>query len=213
MSPARAGLGIPTFDYHSAHKPPVADAPAADRVDWNGSVALVHDIVTAPTDRPLPAEYDTCDAIVTDLPWANGFGEFNRRAGVKDGRTYRDFLAALARVITTRDTPIYLVTGQHAFKQLPDCLPEPAFSAPVRLNEYQSVVIAYRAPVPTRRWTIAQDVLLDVAASNRRIGDFCCGYGRTARIALGHGRTFVASDNNPYCIGYVAEHLPEWTRR
>jgi hypothetical protein len=37
---ARTGLGIPTFDYHSAHKPPVADVPAADRVDWNGSVAF-----------------------------------------------------------------------------------------------------------------------------------------------------------------------------
>lgn len=213
MSPARTGLGIPSFDYHSAHKPPVTAAPATDRVAWNGSVAFVHDIVTAPEDQPLPRDYDTCDALVADLPWANGFDTFNDRAGVADGRTYRDFLRALARVITTRDTPIYLVTGMHAMKRLPGALPEPAFSAPIRLNEYDSVVIAYRAPVPTRRWTIAQDLLLDLAQSNRRIGDFCCGYGRTARIALAARRTFVASDVNPQCIGYIAEHLPEWGKR
>lgn len=208
----RALTGIPTFDYHSAHKP-AAEAPAADRVTLGGSVAFVHDIVTAPTYRPLPAEYDTCDVLVADLPWKQGFDTFNRRADIADGRTYRDFLAALGRVITTRDTPIYLVTGAHAFKQLPGNLPEPAFNASIRLNEHPSVVIAYRAPMPTRKWTIAQDLLLDLAKSNRRLGDFCCGYGRTARIALAHDRTCTASDVNPHCIGYIAEHLPAWAKR
>jgi hypothetical protein len=205
--------GIPTFDYHSAHKPAVTDAPATDRIELAGSVAFVHDIITAPATRPLPAEYDNCGAIVTDLPWRNGFDTFNQRAGITDGRTYRDFIAALARVIATRDIPIYLVTGTHALKQLPGNLPEPAFSGPIRLNEHPSIVIAYHAPAPKRRWVVAQDLLGEVITDHARIGDFCCGYGRTARIAANRGKTFVASDVNPQCIGYIAAHLPEWGKR
>jgi hypothetical protein len=196
-----SGLGIPSYDYHSAHKP-TADAPPRRRWTDGSSIAFVHDILR----KPLPADYDTCDVLYADPPWQVGFGTFNERAGVDDERTYRDFTTALSRLIDGESRPIYLVTGRHALKALPD----PAQVLPTRLNEDASVIVAYNVKRTRRSFGEARELLHALAVEHERVGDFCCGYGSAPRAFRRQGKTFVASDLNPSCIGYIAGHAASW---
>lgn len=196
-------MNIPRYDYHGAHKPTV-DAP--HRMDWadGSSLAFVHDLIM----RPLPSAYSTCDVLYTDLPWQKGFNVFNKRAGINDGRTYHQFMAAVSSIITSNPAPrpIYLVTGRHALS----LLPEPTQVLDTRLNEDAAVIIAYNIPELHRKFGEARELLYSLATRYERVGDFCCGYGSAARAFRRQGKTFVASDVNPSCIGYIATHAEDW---
>lgn len=192
---------IPRYDYHGAHKPTV-DAPRRMRWSDGSSLAFVHDLISG----PLPRVYGTCDVLYTDLPWQNGFGIFNERAGIDDGRTYREFMAAVSGVVTGAPQPVYLVTGRHALK----LLPEPAQVLVTRLNEDASVIVTYNVQEMHKKFGEARELLRSLAAQHERVGDFCCGYGSAARAFRRQGKTFVASDVNPQCIGYIATHAEDW---
>jgi hypothetical protein len=192
---------VPRYDYHGAHKPTV-DAPRCTHWCDRSSSAFVHDLIGG----SLPHAYGTCDVLYTDLPWQKGFDTFNKRAGIDDGRTYREFMAAVSGVITGTTQPAYLVTGRHALS----LLPEPAQVLATRLNEDASVIIAYNVPKTHKTFGEARELLRSLATQYERVGDFCCGYGSAARAFRRQGKTFVASDVNPYCIGYIATHAKDW---
>lgn len=193
----------PRYDYHGAHKRTV-DAPP--RLDWSdgSSLAFVHDLIAG----PLPHAYGTCDVLYTDLPWRKGFDIFNKRACIDDGRTYPEFMAAVSSIIASvpSSRPIYLVTGRHALS----LLPEPAQVLDTRLNEDVSVIVAYNIHEAHRRFGDSRELLFSLATQYERVGDFCCGYGSAARAFRRQGKTFVASDVNPSCIGYIADHVEDW---
>ena len=201
--PKRSFSSIPRYDYHGAHKPAV-DAPS--RTDWSdgSSLAFVHDLI----DGPLPHAYDTCDVLYTDLPWQKGFDIFNKRAGIDDGRTYGKFMAAISGIIASGPSsrPIYLVTGRHALSLLPDA----AQVLDTRLNEDAAVIVAYNMQDALESFGEARELLFSLATQHDRVGDFCCGYGSAARAFRRQGKTFVASDVNPSCIGYIADHAGNW---
>lgn len=192
---------VPRYDYHGAHRPPV---DALGRLRWSdgSSLAFVHDLIGG----SLPRSYDDCDVFYTDLPWQKGFGVFNERAGIDDGRTYREFMAAVSGVITGVSQPVYLVTGRHALS----LLPEPAQVLATRLNEDAAVIVAYNVHKIHRTFGEARELLRSLAAHHERVGDFCCGYGSAARAFRRQGKTFVASDVNSRCVGYVAAHAKDW---
>lgn len=196
---------VPRYDYHGVHKPTV-DAPRRQRWSGGSSLAFVHDLIGG----SLPPAYDGCDVFYTDLPWQKGFGVFNERAGIDDGRTYRGFMAAVSGIIAGISQPVYLVTGRHAFS----LLPEPARVLDTRLNEDAAVIVAYNVVLPARkRFGEARELLWSLAAQHERVGDFCCGYGSAARAFRRQGKTFVVSDVNPRCIGYIAAHVKDWEPR
>ena len=194
---------VPSYDYHGAHRLTV-DAPRRKRWSDGSSLAFVHDLIGG----SLPRAYGDCDVLYTDLPWQKGFGTFNERAGIDDGRTYREFMAAVSGVIasTPSSRPVYLVTGRHALS----LLPEPAQVLKTRLNEDASVVAAYNVHESHKTFGEARELLRSLAAQYERVGDFCCGYGSAARAFRRQGKTFVASDVNPHCIGYIATHVKDW---
>lgn len=196
---------IPTVDYHGAHKPPVK-APPMDRWEGAGCLAFTHDLMTAPT---LPAEFVICDVLVTDLPWQKGYETFNDRAGVDDGRTYASFMDRVAEIVESTAVPLYLITGRHALPKLP----KPDALLPMRLNEDDAVAISYRPGDETNSsYGVAPEFLHALAQRYDVAGDFCAGYGRTARFFLRSGKQAVMSDFNPSCIGYIAEHAPTWAK-
>lgn len=195
---------VPESVYHTSLKPPLTGIEPCTR--WKESesfAAFVWDIMAG----PLPPRYSKCDVLYADLPWQDGFDEFNRRAGVNGGRTYRGFMAAVSAVVEAqRYRPVYLVTGRHALKYLPD--PDQTFS--LRLDETPSLAIAYNVKHVGRSFGVADELLRYLARQHERVGDFCCGYGRSGRIFRRAGRAFTLSDVNAECIGYIAAHAAEW---
>ena len=191
-------LGIPSWPYHSGHKPPVKSTKAR-RVEANGSVAFTHDIT-----RGLPDEYFDCDVIYSELPWRNGMATYNKRAG--KSTAYADFLKAMVAVVEEGRRTVY-VTGAHALPSLPDA----DLIAYPRLNEWEAVALFYNFAPRSASWDTATEIILDLAKKYRRVGDPCCGYGRTLRLFAAAGRTFVGSDYNAQCIGYIGQHIEEWT--
>jgi hypothetical protein len=190
--------------YHSGLRDPV-NSPLLNQARHPQGVAFVHDLLTAPA---LPAEFAECDVLYADLPWRNGFSEFNRRAGVNDDRTYSEFLKTVARLLEDERRPVFLLTGKHALRQLPP----PDFTRAVRMFQFSALAVVYNA-TPTHRslrWTTATALLDQLGGLHRSVGDFCCGYGSSVRAFAEAGRRFVASDFNPRCVGYIAEHVQEW---
>lgn len=180
-------LGI---DYH---------VPVLQRFELASSVAFRHDICTG-----LPAEYETCDLLYADLPWARGIQTFNARAEGHQG--YDQFLAATSELVTGARVPVVLITGRHALPRLP----RPSWVAPTRLNRHEAIAIMYRlyprgGGVPRS----ASDLVASLASEFGRVGDFCCGYGRTLRAFHAAGKSFVGSDYNGRCIGRIAQLFGE----
>lgn len=192
--------------YHSAHLSPVHDVAPVDHWEGeDGSVAFVHDLLWAET---LPDEYDRCDVLYADLPWRSGFQAFNDRAGIHDGRTYRDFMAHVRKIIGVANRPTVLVSGKHALRYLPT----PAQTLPVRMTGTgQAALAIFYHLVTADNWVVNGRVLHVLARTYECVGDFCCGYGNAPRAFARQGKPWVASDVNPSCIGYIAEHAPTWT--
>lgn len=197
---------IPTVDYHGAHRAPV-ETLAVQRWEGSGVTTFVHDLMLSPA---LPREFDRCDVLVTDLPWQVGYETFNQRAGVDDDRTYAQFMAHVSAIVEATTVPLYLITGRHALSKLP----EPDAVLPMRLNEDDAVAVGYRpGGEADGKYGVAPEFLHALAQRYDVAGDFCCGYGRTARFFLRSGKQAVVSDFNGSCVGYVAGHAPSWTSR
>lgn len=194
---------IPTSDYHGAHKPTALSRPL-DRWESERCVAFMHDLMSAPT---LPPEFADVDVLFAEPPWQKGFGTFNERAAVDDGRTYAAFISRLGEIIESATAPTYVVTGRHALPRFPT----PDAQLPMMLYQDQAVVAAYRTG--TEAETNYESVPEFIAALAQRygsVGDFCAGYGRTGRFFLRAGGRAVLTDYNPLCIGYIADHAPDW---
>jgi hypothetical protein len=190
-----------TGHYHSAHAANHAPASAAPVDAWrgaDGSTALQFDV----TAGPLPPQYDACDVFYADLPWARGQAIFNARAGVV--ATHSELLDAVAAIVTG-DAPAYLVLGRQDLRRLP-C---PRATLPVRLNRYAAVAAAWVPASDAERFATARpatdiELIRCLADWHDCVGDFFCGYGRTARIFAEAGKQFVVSDYNARCVGYIA---------
>jgi len=199
---------IPRVDYHTAHKPPLKGQRPADRFDSTGMhkgriAAFVHDIATG----TLPADYLRCDVLVTDLPWRNGFDEFNRRAGADDGRSYPEFMRAVSAIVSAATVPTWLITGKHALSYLP----KPDITLPMMLNQDEALAIGYRpGPEAFGNYGDSREFLHALTETYDCAGDFCCGYGRTGRFFLRAGKRAVLSDINAQCVGYVSERATGW---
>lgn len=195
---------LPQHAYHSQLAPPVASRPA-DRYALGDSVAFRYDLTDVLSNKygELPEEYRGCDILYSELPWRNGMDAFNERAGMSV--TYADFMAAVSRVVlTTPDIPVILVTGRHALSRLP----EPSQVLTTSLNADPAVALLYNTR--TKPVNTATELITRIADRFDRVGDFCCGYGRTLRIFHRVGGTFVGSDYNASCIGYIADHAEGW---
>lgn len=190
--------------YHSVHLDP---EPAEPRNWWTDgtSIAFVRDV----TRGPLPEEYATCDLLYADLPWRSGYSRYVARAGTNT-LTWPGFMAGVFGLIESWTKPAVLVTGAHARSYLPAATQELPVRMPVS-GRQKAVAYVYSAGF-TPEWDGTDQLLDYLAARFGRVGDFCAGYGWAPRAFTRAGGLFVASDINPRCIGYIADHAPEWRR-
>jgi hypothetical protein len=185
--------------YHSALAGARQRWPAVSRFECAHGVAFQHDIALG-----LPAEMQTADVWYADLPWQQGWHKFAAFAGVDQRTRYQDAMRAVGSAARAAGVPVVMVTGKHAVDLL-----QPLATASVVLNGGDAVACLWRLE-PWRRKRDTVEVLESLAAQHRRVGDFCCGYGRAGRIFAARGRQFVLSDLNAECIGYIAAHAAQW---
>lgn len=180
--------------YHTALAPEPFRLAPLDSATFEDGVAIRHDLF----DRFLPTEFLNCRAIYSELPWRKGFDVFERRAGF-DGRSYNDFLDVVRSSVEFLGVPTVIITGAHAVKRL-----DPDSVAPISLNGERMLALGWNIKVIEKgdcgEWA-------KFLCRTGVIGDFCCGYGRTARIARDNGARFVVSDYNGSCIRYIAESM------
>lgn len=201
--------------YHSALNKPIEAAPV-NRAIFKDGLAFAHDIRNG-----LPSEYDICDVFYTDLPWRDGFAIFEARAGAVKASQQADVRSVSANCALVAPRPDYaaflhdirkillhgtpkptvLVTGRQSMPYLP----MPGHIYPTKLNGADAVALSYSCRLAHTQ--TATDILEELAQRFNVVGDFCCGYGRTANIFRNAGKRFVVSDFNPSCIGYIAREF------
>lgn len=188
-------------DYHSALTSPLPGLAPLDRWERQGiGRVFVHDIM-----RGLPDQYDAADVLYADLPWGHGFASFYERAGHNDPPVrYEEWLYQLNRTIVASHRPAVLIHGRNAMRYLGGWA-----SIGTKLNGAPAIATIYGRPGPLMGDS-TQGIVEQLAERFECIGDFCCGYGRALRQFKEAGRTFVGSDINPECIGYVATHAEGW---
>lgn len=179
----------------------MTDVSPCDRFEMNGSVALVHDLAAS----GLAPEYSDCDAIYTEMAWPAGYDKFVTRSG-SAAAGWQDYLDEII-VLSREKRPFVLTCGSLVTRRM----------SPWAQSEHEITLGGQRARVMAFNTTLGpcatqEDALEQLADRFERIGDPCCGYGLTGRIALLHGKRFVMSDINPKCIGYIAAHASEWER-
>jgi hypothetical protein len=176
------------------------DVPGVDRFELEDSVAFVHDIFDA---ELLPAEYAACDVLYLEPPWRDGFGLYERRTG-NDGRNWNDLMRRAGELIVNSSLPAVVTISRWT------PMPEPDYRLDGRQNELPCSFWIY-GDVGSALPVQDVDLVAVLARDFERVGDFFCGYGRSARIFAQHGKRFTVSDYNARCIGYIAREAASWT--
>lgn len=165
----------------------------------DGSVAFFYD-VTKPNLRINL--FKDCDVFYTDLAWKHGLYRFNEMAGVNVG--YKEYLFGVSNIIVKQSKPMFIVAGKTEGKHLPT----PTATFPIVLNGGNAVVYVYNYSKGVCEKDTIQ-LLKRLAKEFNKVGDFCCGYGRSGRIFTDNGKKFVMSDYNKKCIGYIKDYYSE----
>lgn len=189
--------------YHSGLSGPVKGLKRVGFFSIHDSVAFAWDVL----EGRLPKMYSECDVFYSDLAWKAGFERFNERAGVKDQRSFAQYMEAVSKIIMGTRAASVIVTGKHAERYLPNHCQ----ALHSTLNGLPCMVYVYNTKINCKDETTI-DILKYMASRYKRVGDFCCGYGRSGRIFARHGKSFVMSDFNPECIGYIAQNAERWFR-
>lgn len=181
--------------YHTALAPEPFKLPSLDRVEFRDGVAIRHDLFSG----SLPDEFQECDVLYAELPWRKGFTEFERRVDPNLERDYHAFLDRVRSTIEVAGKPAVIITGRHAVKRL-----APQWSGVANLNGEDMLAISWNCgPISGS----TPEILDMLAMKYDCLGDFCCGYGSTAKAARKNGKRFVISDFNGSCIRYIANEM------
>lgn len=184
--------------YHTALS--ADDVSCQRRSHWRGDegVAFVHD-----AGKGLPQPFRDVGVVYGEPPWADGYDEFNRRAGRALAPPYQEWLFGVAKGLIENDRPFVAVGGRWMLRCLP-C----EWVTPIGLNGSTACLIG--AGLPEIRAKTTAEVCEVLADRFTSIGDWCAGYGNALRPFVRRGKPFVASDINAKCIGYIAQHAPTW---
>jgi hypothetical protein len=173
-------------------------APALPAFKAYGNVALTHDMTLG-----FPSAMERCDVLYAEPPWPVGYNEFAERAPVSGG--FEDFMAAMGHGLLSADKPAVIIGGKLYRKHLPEATRE----VPCRLDGANVDAVAYvygdvECPSLDATNPHTAFIIADLAQHYQCVGDFCCGFGKTAHAFADAGKNFVVSDSNPECIGYIA---------
>lgn len=191
--------------YHTALSDNVTKAEPIVWWHQDGNLAFVHDFRDG-----LPLEFEQADFIYGEPPWKDGYDEFNRRSGAIDPLPFEQLMYRLNVALAHTKKPWILLVGAASSR----CIGS-EWMRRVSLNGSVAAIIGANGPPPPEEVFDAQEVIQWVTGNPdvHIVADLCAGYGTTCRIAKSNGVRFIAADNNPDCIGHIAENYPQWTSR
>ncbi len=185
------------INYHTALKDNAKDCEKVSYVTFpDGSIAFHHNVAY---QFGLPIEYNSCDVLYTETAWKAGIEKFNARA--EDDTSYMQYLEGLSQIAMSNRKPMVIVAGATEGKYLPD----PTMMFDTKLNGGRAIAYVYGMLI--KPITNSEHLIAFLSKRFNRVGDFCCGYGRTGMIFKEAGKTFVMSDYNAKCIGYIKENF------
>lgn len=168
-------------------------------IEKDGSVAFQHDIFEG-----LHTHYSRCDILYIEPPWQAGFDMFENRVKKKsEYRTYHRLMQQIALIASSVKIPIVIVTGKHAHKYFYN--PTSTFPTTYIPHNNECMICTYRIAIPTAHASSTTNIIKYLSGQYNCVGDFMCGYGKTAYMFYKQGKQFVASDYNAECIGYFKE--------
>lgn len=191
--------------YHSALRPELWHKPAQfskikHSVNYQSeeveSFALLYDLAN---EQKLHKLFDTCDLIYGEPSWKAGNNKFNHRANSKN--PFEHFVSGIVSIIENRTVPAFILTSKSESNRLP----EPDQMIYTKLHGAVAVLNVYGYDYKGSTQT-NWEILNELAKSFNRVGDFCCGYGNTGRVFREHGKSFVMSDYNAKCVGFINEY-------
>lgn len=194
--------------YHSAlaHTPPIEGIKEIDYFKINNSFAMYHDL----TIKKLPFEFYLCDLIYSDPAWYQGLKTFNERAG--GSSTIETYYKAISDAVIKLNRATILNLGSRELKRMPK--PDLVFKTYLSHATKELVYTAVYNFLPELDLSgmTNYQILKLLSNSFDRIGDFNCGYGNSGKIFVENGKSFVMSDYNKKCIGYIASEYQNWTK-
>jgi 16S rRNA G966 N2-methylase RsmD len=161
------------------------------------SIAFQHDIF-----NPYPVIYDSCDMIYFDPPWREGAKIFDERVGIA-GRSFEQLTGRISELILETKAPVILSCGKWGEKMLPE--PDWIIETDLKATVGKCSVYGYRTPYMP--FSYGKELLPLIAQRFNVLGNWFCGYGNLAFEAVKYNKTFIVSDYNPQCIGYIKANM------
>lgn len=165
--------------------------------EWN-KFTIVKDGIVGRYDisKGLPTIYAGCDVFYADLAWSRGVNKFAELAGTEV--EFKKYMEKITEIARNNGNPFYLVAGKEVEKYMIGF----AYTD-IKLNGDSAVLYSVNAPLIGNNLD-SVELLELLALKHDRIGDFCCGMGRSGRIFKEKGKKFVMTDINGRCIEYLA---------
>jgi hypothetical protein len=175
----------------------VIPVPDNRRYPIENSVVFKHDIAA----DGLPADYESCDVIYSEPSWKKGMPIFNQAAQAHTN--FAHYIKVIAEITKTINKPVFLTGG----REVESVFNHADSITPITLNGDKARLFAFNTNfcVPTN--TKAEEVIVMLAKAFNRVGDFCCGLGRTGVVFSAYDKSFVMSDINGKCIAAIVDKL------
>jgi len=184
-----------SFKYHSALKQIRCneDFPEIEYFKKGKSIAMFNDLT-----RGLPIEFDKCDVFYSDPPYPAGMNYFNKKSNIQT--KYNDLMIAISNIILNKNKPTIITNCKNAVK----FFPSPNQILKIKMNSSEVYAYVFNTEIDSSLKTNI-DIINYLACKFNTIGDFCCGYGLSGIIFDIYGKSFVLSDYNKKCIGYIKQ--------
>jgi hypothetical protein len=193
--------------YHSALKKELNIDNELYYRQKDDNIAFQHDITEG-----IPLIYNQCDVLYSEVSWSHGYNIFAERAKVVSS-TYLEYINILIEMIkTNKSQPIFLIVENKIKHLFTNAISDLTINQ-LKLHSYPTTLIIsnYQNDFLENSSIITNyDLLYYLAQNFNKVGDFCCGYGNTAKIFKQYNKNFICSDINPKCIYYIAKELMEY---
>ncbi len=155
----------------------------------------------------IPAEFETCDVIYSEPPWPAGYSKFHDRVGVTPRYTYAEWLSRLNADLDRLGKPWVMLAGKpmHRYLTYDRLVTVKLYTRRKHTGEFTLAVRGDVGDLGGAEGSDTPAVIRQLAARFNRVGDPCCGYGRTGKIFREFKKSFVMSDVSAECIGYIAD--------